>query len=114
MAGAKDSLDMADGCLRMVKETIEQLGEDCSNTPPMMYPEAIANLCSKRNRRIAILERALDEALVMLQTACGGVGVMDKKSTRKHLEEKACLALKFESTDPWLPISTDETSSQPS
>ena len=47
-------------CLDMIKEAIEQLGEPLDGTPPMMYPEAISNLCAKRNRKINQLIDGID------------------------------------------------------
>ena len=37
----RSDLDMANGCLGMVAETLEGLGTDMEHTPPMFYPEAI-------------------------------------------------------------------------
>jgi hypothetical protein len=43
----------------MIREAIEQLGEPCATTPPMFFPEAIANLCASRNRKIHSLDNQL-------------------------------------------------------
>lgn len=52
---------MMGGCLDLIKETIEQLGEPMGNTPPMCYNDAIANLCSKRNREIWVLQNIIQK-----------------------------------------------------
>ncbi len=38
-----EQLGWSDGCLKMVKERLENLGVDMSATPPMFYPEAISH-----------------------------------------------------------------------
>ena len=52
---------MADSCLDLIKETIEQFGESTEGTPPMCYSDAIASLCSKRNREILVLRKTLEK-----------------------------------------------------
>jgi hypothetical protein len=37
----KDNLDMANGCLNMVRTRLEALGTNMDATPPMFYEEAI-------------------------------------------------------------------------
>jgi len=44
---SKEMLDMADGCLNLVKEWCESHGEDMSGTPPMAYPEACQTVLTK-------------------------------------------------------------------
>ena len=51
---AKNETEMADGCLAMIREDLETLGEDMSATPPMNYNDAMRAVWAKeRNRAVA-------------------------------------------------------------
>ena len=54
-------LEMADGCLDMIREALEWTGEDMSGTPAMMYDDAIRISWSKQSVRAEKAEMALAE-----------------------------------------------------
>lgn len=47
-------LEMSDGCLIMIQERLESLGEDMSQTPAMNYPEAIVAVIYKRLKEAGV------------------------------------------------------------
>ena len=51
MLTAAQELDMADGCLLMIRERLEMCGMEMDGCPPMMYDDAISNLVYRLGRR---------------------------------------------------------------
>jgi hypothetical protein len=49
-SSAKQNLEMADGCLDMVREVLVVAGLDMDGCPPMMYDDAIATLIARLGR----------------------------------------------------------------
>jgi hypothetical protein len=74
----KDQLDMANGCLDMIHETIAGFGMDLSGTPPMFYPEAIQTLVSRAVegvlawRGVPLQDSERAAAFEVVKAACAG------------------------------------------
>lgn len=83
----EQELISAESCLDLIKETIEQLGEPMTNTPPMSYNDAIANLCSKRNREIWVLKTVIEKLRVDGNYAMEFIGGLTLAAQRE-LKEK--------------------------
>jgi hypothetical protein len=54
----RQELEMADGCLAMIREDLESFGIDMSKTPPMMYNDAVRRSWQMAEARGAQRERA--------------------------------------------------------
>ena len=61
LSKVEQSLEMADGCLDMIREALEWTGEDMSGTPAMAYDDAVRISWSKQSVRAekAEIERDL-------------------------------------------------------
>lgn len=72
---ACQEVEMANGCLIMVKEALEGLGVDMSACPPMMYPEAIRKAVADTKARQAVISKA--EGEVACQKVAGDKAVAE-------------------------------------
>jgi hypothetical protein len=68
----RDDLEMANGCLQMVHEALEDLGLDMGATPPMNYNDAIRQVAQILGRRAG------------LQTWAGIAGVVAEHEAAKR------------------------------
>jgi len=75
------NLEMADGCLNMIREALEWTGEDMSHTPAMNYDDAIRISWSKQSVRAEKAEIERDVLLHMFVNA-------ELREAMEHLRTK--------------------------
>ena len=66
---ARQELEMADGCLDMIREDLEAFGLDMDGCPPMMYNDALRNLVARIGLYAGLRTTDDVRAVVRRQTA---------------------------------------------
>lgn len=86
------SLTESDACLDMVREKLEKLSVDMTNTPPMAYGEAILSVAGK-------LRRERDKAISEIAKYASKCGYLEAENERLR-EALRCAIVCYEQGEP--------------